>query len=261
MDGKTYSLTFACELLPNQQYVETLKSELHAKLQKLGMKETTTIGGAFLELSLGCSDVTKYYGEKFKKISSAKFVDGKSKITTLSTQQTPQGLIVSEFDGETLKKVETKSLQDKILRLRFHVLNQLHKKFAEVVIDYSGTFVPSADFLTTSWPQLIADFLEPLNHIEFSEAKLKELCAPRFGFEFDKDNRHVKRVPAKTPAAKAGLKKGDEVIRIQSVPSQEFYEKLSKETFENGKLVPMEILRNGKPMILGITPAQVCIKL
>ena len=80
-------------------------------------------------------------------------------------------------------------------------------------------------------------------------------CLPRFGYELDEDREVIKEILPDSPAKKSGLRVGDEIIAIDSVPAN--FE-TSPEVYENFITVPVKIRRNGKIVRTSIKPAVIC---
>lgn len=92
-------------------------------------------------------------------------------------------------------------------------------------------------------------------------------CTPYFGYRTQDSTKLAKitEVPAGTPAAVAGLQKGDELISINGIEYKAFHNPWSDDehprvaaVYEGGKPVSVKLIRNNKEIVKKIVPKNVC---
>tara|TARA_B100001248_G_C27397154_1_gene466396 strand:- start:103 stop:984 length:882 start_codon:yes stop_codon:yes gene_type:complete len=80
-------------------------------------------------------------------------------------------------------------------------------------------------------------------------------CIPRFGYETDDSNIKIISILPNSPAEKAGLKVGDELIAIDSSPAAE---RVKDKIYEELLSVPVKYKRNGKIKRTSFRPQIMC---
>jgi predicted metalloprotease with PDZ domain len=127
----------------------------------------------------------------------------------------------------------------------------------------SPDFATSVERVAGEW---IQDLAQASSLVKEKTQKGLPGCMPRFGFEAETvliENVPYKRVtsvPKKSPAAKAGLKEGDIILAIDSIPYMEFSTDFAKslKVYEANVSVPIKYLRKTQEMRSNIKAQIMC---
>ena len=218
------------------QTLEKVKTIVRKKMAELGYQEVKTLRKAY---------VSVFIVADWEKLAD----DNASSVETTETRM-QNGKIVSQFTT-------------KAKRLARFTIAMFTNSYGKRSSEVSRLFlkVPAEEWRGYE-DQLLSsierDFHGIMKAAPSSNQKMAgdPGCMPRFGYISDRETEKVTKIWRKSPAERAGIKVGDQILAIDSMPINQSVE--DNKMYEDGEKVPVKYKRGDKILRAQMQAALMC---